>query len=247
MKTRQSPYPLLTLLLASVVLIPAANSAADETLEEIHPCGSLANAYGPFDYRKHKGQPLINIVEQYHFTPDVEQLRKPMFQYFAADFDYTLRAVPNHHRALVSMAKYSEKINNPQPPGAQRTVDCYFDRAMRFAVDDLIVRMIYAGHLTNVDRPKDALVQLDYVKRFAGENPLTHYNLGMLYFDAGNLEASLAEAHLAQQLGMRRVELRDKLVKAGKWRDPEPLPQTPLPAQSSASVPGVSASTSLTK
>ncbi len=72
MKTRQSLYPLLTLLLASVILIPAANSAADETLEEVHPCGSLANAYGPFDYRKHKGQPLINIVEQAHFTPDVE-------------------------------------------------------------------------------------------------------------------------------------------------------------------------------
>lgn len=247
MKTRQSLYPLLTLLLASVILIPAANSAADETLEEVHPCGSLANAYGPFDYRKHKGQPLINIVEQAHFTPDVEQLRKPMFQYFAADFDYTLRAVPNHHRALVSMAKYSEKVKNSQPPGAQRTVDCYFDRAMRFAVDDLIVRMIYAGHLTRVARSKDALAQLDYVKRFAGENPLTHYNLGLLYYDAGNLEASLTEAHLAQQFGMRRVELRDKLVKAGKWRDPESLPQPPLPAQSSAAVPDVSASTTSTK
>ena len=35
-------------------------------------CGSLANAYGPFDYRSDKTQ--LPVVDHFHFTPQVENL-----------------------------------------------------------------------------------------------------------------------------------------------------------------------------
>ena len=143
-----------------------------------------------------------------------------MFQYFAADFDYTLRAIPNHHRALVSMARYSEKVKNPKPPGAGRTVDCYFDRAIRFAPDDHIVRMIWAGYLTRNRRIPEAMVQLDFVAGLAGESALTHHNLALSYFDAGAYDQSLREAHIAFAQGMTRPDAKEKLIKAGKWREP---------------------------
>ena len=36
------------------------------------------------------------------------------------------------------------------------SVDCYFDRAMRFAKDDMIVRMIYADYLGRANREAEA-------------------------------------------------------------------------------------------
>src|SRR4051812_47506028 len=61
-------------------------------------CGSLANPYGPFDYRTSKDK--LDIVEGAHFTPDVETLRSGSTGSLGADIDYTLRTSPNHHRAL---------------------------------------------------------------------------------------------------------------------------------------------------
>jgi len=189
-------------------------------------CGSLQNAYGPFDYRIYKDRHEILQVDAYHFTPLVEALIKPMFQHFAADFDYTLRASPNHHRALITMARWSERVKNPMPPGARYSVDCYFDRAIRFAKDDLIVRMIYAGFLGRAGRKTDAMQQLDYVSASAADNPFTHFNVGLAYFDLQEYDKALKEAHAAANLGLQRTELRDRLMAAGKWVEPV-APSTP--------------------
>ena len=100
------------------------------------------------------------------------------------------------------------------------SVDCYFDRAMRFAKDDMIVRMIYADYLGRANREAEALAQLDYVARTAGDNPFTHFNLGLIYLEIRQYDKSLAQAHIAMQLGLKRTELRDALKKAGKWSEP---------------------------
>ena len=198
-----------------------------------HPCGSLRNAYGPFDYRIYKDRIEVQRVDEHHFTPLVENLIKPMFGKFGGDFDYTLRAVPNHHRALISMAKYSLKIKNIQPPGLDRTVDCFFDRAMRFAPDDLIVRMIYADFmLKQGKRLTEAVEMLDHVAEHADENPLTHFNAGLLYYDAKEYGKASQQAQRALDLGLTNTALKDKLVAAGKWVDP---PAGPGPAASTAS------------
>src|SRR5882672_10328606 len=64
-------------------------------------CGALPNAYGPFDYRIEHDK--LAIVEAYHFTSQVELLIRGQSGALGADLDYTLRAAPNHHRALVAM------------------------------------------------------------------------------------------------------------------------------------------------
>ena len=162
-------------------------------------------------------------------------LVKPMGANFGGDFDYTLRASPNHHRALIALARYSERVKKPQLADAGWSVDCYFDRAMRFAKDDMIVRMIYAGHLGRTDRIAEAQAQLDYVAGSAGDNPFTHYNLGLLYFEIKRYDQALAQAHTALQMGLTRTELRDALKKVGKWVEP---PQAAAPADPAASAAG---------
>lgn len=214
-----SAYPLhrlaASLLCGAWLGLPALATAQVSTVE----CGSLVNAYGPYDYRVYKDSIEILRVDQHHFTPLVEGLIKPMFQHFAADFDYTLRASPNHHRALITMARWSERLKNPKPTGAGYTVDCYFDRAIRYAQDDLIVRMIYAGHLGRTGRKADALAQLDHVATKA-DNAFTHYNAGLGYFDVQEFDKALKQAHVAARLGMPRTELRERLKAQGKWVEP---------------------------
>lgn len=242
---RRAWQGLLWACVSTGCVAPAMAQIGSES-DSLHPCGSLMNAYGPYDYRVYKGRIEVTRVEQYHFTPLVENLIKPMFQHLAADFDYTLRAIPNHHRALLSMARHSEKLKDPKPPGALRTVDCYFDRAMRFAPDDHIVRMIYAGHLVRVNRKTEALAQLDFVQTLVADNPLGQYNLGMSYLEAGAPDKALRQAHIAMAMGVQRQDLRNLLQKAGHWREPEaaaaPTSAPSASAPSAAAAPTAAAS-----
>jgi predicted Zn-dependent protease len=228
------PFPFLLTAVGAAFALAGAARAQQQQLK-LEPCGSLENAYGPYDYRTE--MKYLDIVEKHHFTPLVENLIKPMFQYLAADFDYTLRASPNHHRALISMARNSLRLKDTKPQGATWSVDCYFDRAMRFRPDDMVVRMIFADYLVKAGRTKEAVPQLDYVATTASDNPFTHFNLGLIYLEAKEYEKAVARAQEAQRLGFPRTELKDKLVAAGKWKDARtdaPAATAAAPAASTA-------------
>lgn len=182
-------------------------------------CGELANHYGPYDYRFNKGETL-NIVERAHFTPAVENLVSGSTGSVGADLNYTLRTFPNHHRALLSMAKLGEKQKTPKPVGANFTVECYFDRAVRFQPNDTIARGLYAQYLLKNGRKNESIMQLDIATQYAKENPFSIFNIGLLYFEAGAFDKALIQAHRAQELGFLRPELVDMLKQANKWQEP---------------------------
>lgn len=198
-------------------------------------CGSLDNPYGPFDYRLQKGK--LNIVEQYHFTPNVESLVSGKSStYVGGDLDYTLRASPNHHRALIAMMRLGEKLKTPQPQGLSYSVECYFERALRFRSDDSIVRMLYATYLFKNSREPEAVRQLGLASDSAGDNPFTHYNIGLIYLDIKKYDQALAQAHKAYGLGFTQAALREQLKRLGKWKE---SPDTP-PNADNAGVSGSS-------
>lgn len=201
-------------------------------------CGSLSTHYGPFDYRTDRKK--LPVVEIAHFTPEVELLvRGPRSPDFSGDLSYTLHAFPNHHRALDAIARLSLRAKSPQPERLTYSVDCYFERASRFRPDDTTVRMLFADYLNKTKRAKEALVQVDYARAVAPtDNPLTQYNLGLVYFELGRYKDALAQAHLAQSLGMQRKDLMDKLKTKGQWSEPAPAPAESSPAASAASEPG---------
>ena len=113
----------------------------------VAPCGELTNAYGPFDYRI-ATDAQKHLVESAHFTVSVETLKSGSSgAYPGHDIDYTLRAFPNHPRALLAISKLAEKEKTVTPRGANYPVDCYFDRAIRFRPDDSMVRVLFGTHL----------------------------------------------------------------------------------------------------
>jgi len=192
---------------------PAADSMAQEA-----SCGSLANQFGPIDYRISTDAERL-IVERRHFTPGVENLTKGETASVGADLAYTLRVFPNHPRALAAMSRLSRKEKRPSPVGSEYSVECWFERAVRLQPNDANVRIVIGIELLRDGKTKAAIEQLKIAETLAPESPNVHYNLGLAYFDTTDFEASLKHAKRAYELGFPLPGLRDKLQRAGKWQD----------------------------
>lgn len=219
----------LSLLLVGFATILSINGTATAQ-PSIGNCvlGHIAGGFGPFDYRTERNVNLTT-VEQYHFTPEVENRIKGNTGTIGSDLDYTLRAFPNHHRALIAMMRLGEKLKTPQPPGARFSVECWFERALYFRPDDDIARLIYATFLVKNGRKPEAIKQLEATAKAAGNNGFTHYNIGLIYLDIKDYDQALAQAHIAYGLGVTKPELREKLESTGKWKEPDKTPVKPPP------------------
>lgn len=183
-------------------------------------CGPIwnTNHFGPFDYLNPKGN--LGVVERAHFTPEVEHKLQGRTTAAGGDINYTLKAFPNHHRALVAASRLAEKYKNDQPPGMDWPIECYFERALRFSPFDFVARGLYVQWLTKRQRGDEARLQLQVMLGLANEDPLSHYNLGLLHFDLGDHEAALTQAHQAMKLGLPKPDLSERLKSVGKWREP---------------------------
>jgi hypothetical protein len=184
-------------------------------------CGDFnygPQSIGPLDYRA-TPQDVIDFVESRHFTENVERLTKGERGTVAGDIAYTLRAFPNNPRALRSAAELTRRNGGRMPPDLGFTIACWFDRAIAFRPDDAQVRVLFAFELLRSKETKAALEQTRIAESLAKESPALHYNVGLLYFELQDYDRSLANARIAYQQGFNLPGLRDKLTRAGKWKD----------------------------
>lgn len=216
-------------LLSALLLIALPASA-----QGYEPCGPLytPGVYGPIDYRKMTAEQK-RLVEGAHFTPNVESLIRGNTSAIGGDISYTLHAFPNHPRALFAMMKLFERNNGAKPRHSRYTMDCWFNRAMRFQPDDGAVRLLYGIYLSRQDKNKQAIEQLETASRLLGDHDgNAHYNLGLAYVEVGQYDKALIHAHKAYKLGFNLPGLRDKLERAGKWKDPAPTAPAAAAAES---------------
>lgn len=187
-------------------------------------CGDpFRNHFGPFDYRTAPPE-TRKMVEDFHFTPGIESMTRPvntMMHDMAGDVSYTLQVFPNHARALVTMRRLSEKYKSDPPPGTTRSVECWFDRAIRFRPQDTVPRALFAQFLGKRKRMDEAISQLETATTHAQDNPLSLYNIGLVYLEMEQYDRALKHAHLALKLGYPRTELSDELKRLKKWVEPD--------------------------
>lgn len=204
--------------LAFAALLILAQPAAAQ-VQQGWFCGSLDNAYGPFDYRTTPYEKR-RLVEDFHFTPQVRALTGGASSTaIGGDIAYTLHVFPNHPVALDAMARLGRKLGSNRPPGAQYTIECYFERAVRHTPDDPQVRILYAHYLVEQKRTKDAREHLLIAERTEPTRTDLLYNLGLGFADVGDFEKSLDYAHRAYAKGVDLPGLRNRLQRAGKWRE----------------------------
>lgn len=203
-----------------ILLAIAALTLTLPALAANNYCGDLRNAYGPFDYRQRTSHPFeLEIVERVHFTPDVENGIKGSSALIGGDLGYTLRAWPNHHRALTTLYLYALRTHSVQLPGDKYPAECWFNRALRFAPDDGTVHAIYANFLYGLHRPAQADRELEIALSLEPDNPLINYNAGLAYLKLKKYDQALACAHKAYALGVPMQGLKKKLVEAGRWTE----------------------------
>ncbi len=218
-------FPRCLQLLAGLLLGLAAFSSTAEELPT--DCGDLSNRYGPFDYTnpdhfKNK----LPVVEKWHFTKEQELSTYQADSKRRVDLDYTLRAFPNHHRALMALTRtlrlHPNKAWDFRP-------ECYYLRAVAWRPRDPVSRMIYGLYLHQNQRLKEAEQQYTLAVQLLPDYAEAHYNLGLLYADQKRWPEALAEAHRAYALQYPLPGLRNRLLAAAAWQDP-PAPAPTAPA-----------------
>lgn len=196
---------------------------------QAHLCGSpFQNHYGPFDYRTATAKQKL-AVESVHYTPDIQQMKAGnTTTNLAGDLAYTLKVFPNHHGALKTMADWSVRTKSNPARGGHYTVECWFDRALRFRPDDPMVKMLFGVYLLQKGKSKEAVEQLEAARTGGRPNANLHYNLGLAYVKLGRFDQALESAHLAYGMGFPLPGLKNQLVRAGKWREPSGAPVRPV-------------------
>ncbi|WP_405240859.1 tetratricopeptide repeat protein [Lentisalinibacter orientalis] len=152
------------------------------------------------------------MVEAYHFTAKVERLESGQSQTDpAGDLDYTLRAVPNHHRALYAISRYE------LTHGVSRwnTARCYFERALAFRPNDPVVRMLFGLHFAIRDAHSAAVKEYRQAESLMPENAELQYNLGLSLFELGDYRAARESAKLAYKNGYPLPGLKKRLEAVG--------------------------------
>jgi tetratricopeptide (TPR) repeat protein len=224
---------LLLASLGSVTAASGAQSPADQSTQQSiddFKCGVLnpPGQFGPFDYRTATRDQKY-IVEVAHFAPHNEALmRGTSTDRPGPDIDYTLRAFPNHARALKSMMdlRFRDKAN--PPVGMRYTAECWFNRALRFTPDDPQVRMVYGIFLLRSGDKRGAIEQLELARAYGLSSANFHYNMGLAYFQVQDYEKARVEAYKAKELGFQLEGLKNMLTRAGQWREPPPsAPEQP--------------------
>lgn len=204
-------------------------------------CKGGLQGFGPFDYtdstytvdggytRHGRNEAPIKTVEKVHFTSVVEQLisgrttTDPM-----GDIDYTIRAFPNHHRALYAMVRYylrsipikhqktSHTKYSPSMTGGYPPPECYFQRAVTFAAEDGMVRVLYGLYLHRRNDLDGAMDQYKEAEKMVGPNAEYFYNRGLLHFDRGEFAEARKYSNMAEKLNYRLPGLRKKLDEVEK-------------------------------
>lgn len=226
MSTKPYKFVLSTLLFLPFAAISQSSYQA---------CGNLEyGGYGPFDYRSTEIAKR-ELVEKFHFTQKVETLRGGSTASTpGGDLAYTLRAFPNHPRALMATVRFSEKTKQDPPPEMIYTVSCWFDRAERFRPDDATVQLLHGIYLIRSGKSKEGIPKLESALTLADDDPNILYNLGLAYFDLKQFDKSLEYAQKAYSFGFPLPGLKNKLQKAGKWKEEPQTKPSPFPNQDSS-------------
>lgn len=182
--------------------------------QDVPGCGSLENAYGPFDYRDLGNRAdKLPVVEAHHFTRDVEQLRAGKSGYLIGDLDYTLRAFPNHPRALMAVSRYDLQ-GGVFRPETEPSAECYFMRALAFAPDDATAHLLYGNYLLKRKKMNDAKKHYEQAISLDPTSPEITYNAGLFFLEIGDLERAKEMARIAYDAEYPLPGLKKKIASA---------------------------------
>ena len=186
---------------AACAVINVAPRAVDFRLRDSTP--QLRFEYG--DNTKYHYEPAINNMKQGEYSRRV-----------IADLDFLLARWPNHPPALQAMIEYELAGGKPHDfAGAL----CYLQQARRFSPDDVKIPLLEGFYRWKKSDVLGALAAYEDALAVDPDSVDAHYNLGLLYIEAKQLDKAREHATTAYAAGYPLQGLRKKLAKLG-----HPLP-----------------------
>jgi len=173
----------------------------------------LSNSYGPYDYTNPSHKDKLPIVLGAHFSTEVEMLiRGSTASKVYGDIDYTLRAIPNYHRALYAMSRLQirDKVVHDRS-WRYYSARCYFERAIYFNSRDEISFMLYGIHLHRVGNLVEAGNKYEVAEELGLASAEFYYNYGLLMVDKEDYKAAVIYSDKAYEMGYPLMGLKNKL------------------------------------
>jgi len=182
------------------------------------PCSGNRQGVGPLDYtsRSDRNSNLFDLIVEAHFYPEVEALTgRNTF----GDLDYTLRAIPNHHRALDAMMRYQLGSDNEHrqyllkrkiPP-----TECYLYRAQNFAPNDGKIDLLLGLLKHRLGDMEGALAVYKQAESKGATSSELYYNIGLLLIDMDRPKEAMRYARRAYSSGFPLRGLARKLEARG--------------------------------
>ena len=185
---------------------------------------------GPWDYADpvnhskgsttgNKFKSKVHLVESVHFTADVRNLIKGATgREIMPDLAYTLGKFPNHYPALFSLIKFDKQHKGQLPQlknkAFTQSVNCYFERAFKFKPKDGQLYYLYGIYFHMNQQYDQAISQYKIAERLIS-SPELDYNIGLSYFESGNLELAADYANKAYSQNFQLPGLKRKLKSKG--------------------------------
>ena len=240
---------IIIILMMSVIAIPLPVMGQDVRATN---CGDPydsadSGGIGPYNLYDQSIPEKIDIVVRLHFTPYMEEVavngstsRKAVTaeergggeSRVAANLDYTLRAIPNHARALYAMGMFQLRLreqSNLEATWEYKTAECYFERAIMYTPDDGQVYLAYAMFRHKQGQPELALKNYQEALQIMPNAVDAHYSVGLLYVQMKEFELARQHAWKAYEMGYPLPGLRNALQRRGEWQPVPAVTQDPAP------------------
>jgi len=179
--------------------------------------------FGPFDYTLRGGDNVKNleIVESHHYTAAVDNaVGGADSGSYEGDLNYTLRAWPNHHRALLSVIKYQINFENKLAQTKLKTSpECYLQRAINYSPNDIVPYSLYGYYLRKVGHIEDSVKFYEKAMALDPENEKVAYSYSLVLMELKRYDEAVKFAKVAYHHGKAPKNLKEKLIKLGVWKD----------------------------
>ncbi len=184
------------------------------------PCKSGQVAFGPYDYlQRNTLQAELQVVEESHFSTDIENLISGQTSDAINDIHYTLQAWPNHHRALNSALTYRLAHMGNWPLNDVPPAECYLQRAIKFSPKDPKPYMMYGVLLQKTKQYAKALNAYRAANRLLPNDVITQYNMGLTLVELKKYTEAKQLAEKVYGAGFPLPALKNKLIAAGHWKN----------------------------
>lgn len=161
------------------------------------------------------GARALANLEQFHIAPGLARLKGRNYQGAFEDFTFILASFPNHPQALALVSD----VCDVQWKDVRCDADPWFQRAVEINPRIAQTYVLVGLHQQRRGRATEAVRAYQRALELNPASSNAHYNLGLAYFDQKRFDLANQHAQASYALGFPLPGLKDKLSRAGQWKD----------------------------